>query len=216
MKKIQSILFALLILVTIQACNKDEEEESVALGGDQSPMGNVGTTVSSGDSWVPGVTSCSAIVTALQEGVSVYSGSGVVTNDAIKNVLSNYPQFIIKGDTVSVKDVKIKSTTEGIESVYGLLPGIIVKYSSGVGDTYPIGSTGDVRTVVSKSTTDDYSYGFFLIKVMKIEEKATALKNAGISKITYWANHRFGLVGIEFAFDDGSNAKFPIYCSEEN
>jgi len=55
-----------------------------------------------------------------------------------------------------------------------------------------------------------------LIKVLKVEEIPTYLKNTGISKITYIANHRFGLVGVNFEFDDASSANFPLYTSAEN
>ncbi|HRZ21469.1 MAG TPA: hypothetical protein P5184_07355, partial [Bacteroidales bacterium] len=63
---------------------------------------------------------------------------------------------------------------------------------------------------------DDYPYGFMYIKVIQVEEIPSALKSAGISKITYWANHRFGLVGVDFTFDDQTTADFPIYTSAEN
>jgi hypothetical protein len=54
------------------------------------------------------------------------------------------------------------------------------------------------------------------IKVIEVEEIPSSLKSTGISKITYWANHRFGLVGVDFTFDDESTAAFPLYTSAEN
>jgi hypothetical protein len=48
---------------------------------------------------------------------------------------------------------------------------------------------------------------------MKIEETPNRL---GVKKITYYANHRWGLVGIEFTFDDNSVAKFPLFSSASN
>jgi hypothetical protein len=70
--------------------------------------------------------------------------------------------------------------------------------------------------VVAKTGVDDYPYGFMLIKVIQVEETPNYLKTTGISKITYVANHKFGLVGVKFTLDDGSNVTFPIYNSAEN
>ena len=208
MKKWVSLLMAITML-SLFACNKDD---SSSIGGEQSPMGEVGNQVSSSSSSIAGVSSFSAAVTSLDNGVSTYSGSAVVTNSAIKSILSNAPECSVDGNVVSATGIKFKSTKEGIESVSGLDPGVIVKYDASVGDTYPT-SSGKTREVVSRSSDDDYNYGYYLIKVIKVEENTNAM---GVSKITYWANHRFGLVGIEFTFDDGSKAKFPVYNSYEN
>jgi len=216
-------LFPLLIIMTLTvlclSCKKSSEDSTTTgLGGDPSPMGQVGTTVSSSSIEIAGLKNFSGSVISLKNGVSTYTGKATVTNSLIKNMLANVPQVVTTGDTVSTTSVQIKSTTAGIESVAGLRPGIVVNYSSVVGDKYAITSSSDKRTVVSKSTTDDYFYGFLMIKVMKIEETVSgALKSTtGLDKITYWANHRFGLVGIEFSYSDGSSANFPLYTSTEN
>jgi hypothetical protein len=203
-----TIGLSLIVLLAIAtSCNKEE------LKGDISPMGEVGNIVSSSSVEIAGVSSITAEVVNLDDGVSTYAGTAVVKNPAIKNILSNAPECSVNGDYVTANNIKFKSTTDGIESVSGLDPGIIVKYNAEVGDTYPIGSSKKEREVVSRSTDDDYMYGFFLIKVIKVEEYPGKM---GVDKITYWANHRFGLVGIEFKFDDGTIAKFPVYNSYEN
>jgi hypothetical protein len=114
--------------------------------------------------------------------------------------------------------MEFKLTDEGFECMTGPGAGVMVKYSSSVGDTYPIGSTGNVRTVVSNTGIDEFPYGFMLIKVIKVEETPSYLKStaAGVTKVTYIANHKYGLVGVEVAFDDGTTAEFPIYTSTEN
>jgi len=206
--KTKVILLVIASALLFTTCKKDDEE----IKGDQSPMGEVGTIVTSTVQEVAGVSDFSAEVVALENGVSSYSGSAKVTNTFIKNMLANEPAITINGDIVSASDIEFKSTLEGIESVSGLDAGILVKYDSEVGDTYPLASGGE-REVVSKSTEDDYNYGFWLIKVLEIEEHPNKM---GVSKIRYWANHKFGLVGIEFTFDDRSTAKFPIYNSTEN
>lgn len=206
MKTILGFSLVTLFLLST-SCNKEE------LKGDQSPMGEIGNIVSSSSAEIAGVSSFTAEVVNLDDGVSIYAGSAVVKNPTIKNILSNAPECTVNGDNVSATNIKFKSTTDGIESVSGLDPGIIVKYDAEVGDTYPIGSTKKERKVVSRSTEDDYFYGFFLIKTIQVEEYPGKM---GVDKITYWANHRFGLVGIEFKFDDGTTARFPVYNSYEN
>lgn len=221
MKKIFFLLLVTVLMASFASCKKDDDTEetpNTSVGGDQSPMGSVGTTVNSSSVAISGVSNFTATVTNLTGGVSTYSGSAVVTNAAIKNMLSNIPQITIKGDTVSTTSMQFKSTTEGIQSISGLRPGVLVNYSSPAGTTFPISSSSDVRTVVSKSTTDDYSYGFFLIKVSQVEEPVSGLlkSTTGVNKITYWANHKFGLVGVRFGFSDGTSATFPLYTSTEN
>lgn len=215
-----SFVYSLLVLlfVFVQSCEKDSDS-NVKIGGDLSTMSAVGTTVSSSSVAIAGVSNLSASVVSVSDGVSTYSGSGIVTNTTIKNIISSFPGVTVSGNNVSITGFKYKQTTEGIESNFELGPGIIVDYSSSVGDTYPVGDTGRTRTVVSKSTTDDYSYGFYNIKVMKVEEPIPTTKSTsglGVSKVTYWANHKFGLVGVQYDFADGTTAKFPVYCSTTN
>jgi hypothetical protein len=214
MKKL--LPFLLLLLFFSPACKKSTTDDNTTLSGTASPMGVVGTTVSSTTVPISGISDLNGSVISLSNGISSYSGTGVITNSAVKNILANIPGITINGDNVTATGFQFKQTLDGIESYVGIGPGIIVKYASNVGDTYPVGSTGRVRTVVSKSTTDDYSYGFYLIKVMKIEEPTPGLKSLGVSKVTYWANHNFGLVGIQYDFNDGSSINLPVYCSVTN
>jgi hypothetical protein len=56
-----------------------------------------------------------------------------------------------------------------------------------------------------------------LIKTIQVEDNPIYLKStAGVSKVTYVANHKFGLVGVKLAFDDGTTTTFPVYSSTEN
>ena len=215
--------FIITSLAVMSACfisceKEDETDNNTAITGAQSPMGQVGTEINSSSVEIEGVSNFQGVVVSLSDGISSYNGSCIVTNAGLKNMLANVPQLTIKGDTVIAKDIRAKSTVEGIQVYNGLRPGVLVNYNSSVGTSYPITNSSDVRTVMSKSTTDDYPYGFMFIKVMKIEEPFSgALKSTtGISKITYWANHRFGLVGIRFDYNDGSSSDFPLYTSTEN
>lgn len=207
--KTKLLFFVLFIVFTFTACKKDNPD---TLGGLQSPMGEVGETISSSSGTIAGVSSISASVVSLENGVSSFTGSAVITNSTIKNILSNHPQTGINGNNVTISDIEFRITTEGIESINGLEPGVIVKFDSNVGDSYTINGGGK-RTVTSKSTDNDYYWGGMDIKVMQIEENTNKF---GVKKTVYWANHKFGLVGIEFTFDDNSTAKFPVYSSTQN
>jgi len=218
MKKLFVFYILGLLFVLVQSCKKDSDS-NVKIGGDPSTMSAVGTTVSSSGTAIAGVSNLTASVVSVSDDVSTYSGSGIVTNTTIKNIISSFPGVTVTGNNVSITGFKYKQTTDGIESYFELGPGIIVNYSSSVGDTYPVGDTGRTRTVVSKSTTDDYPYGIYNIKVMKVEEPIPTTKSTsslGVSKVTYWANHKFGLVGVQYDFVDGTTAKFPVYCSTTN
>jgi hypothetical protein len=217
MKKLYLLLLGITLVVFCSSCEKlFNKEDPDELNGDPSPMGEVGVTVSSSSAEISGVKNFTATVTALDDGTSLYSGSATVTNAMLKNLVSNIPGITINGNTVTATDIKFKQTTEGLEFLSGPTAGIWVKYASEVGDTYPIGSTANVRTVVSKTGVDDYPYGFFLIKTIQVEEIPSAFKSSGITKITYIANHKFGLVGVKFTLDDGTSTNFPIYTSAEN
>jgi len=218
MKKLFVFYILGLLFVLVQSCKKDSDS-NVKIGGDPSTMSAVGTTVSSSGTAIAGVSNLTASVVSVSDDVSTYSGSGIVTNTTIKNIISSFPGVTVTGNNVSITGFNYKQTTDGIESYFELGPGIIVNYSSSVGDTYPVGDTGRTRTVVSKSTTDDYPYGIYNIKVMKVEEPIPTTKSTsslGVSKVTYWANHKFGLVGVQYDFVDGTTAKFPVYCSTTN
>jgi len=218
MKNLFRLFLVLLlpVIVLTPGCKKDSDSgNNVALGGDPSPMGVVGTLFYTMPSSM-GVGAINASVVASNDGISTFSGSCEVTNADYRALLAEVPGITVTGSTVVASGIKIKQTTEGIESYISTAPGIIVKYSSNVGDTYPVGSTGIKRTVVSKSTTDDYYYGSIMIKVMKIEEPVTGMKSLAVNKITYIANHRFGLVGIKYNFNDGSSLNLPLYCSTSN
>lgn len=208
------IILSLLLTVLISSCDLIKSKDDIS--GDQSPMGEEGVTVSSSSMEIAGASNFQAVVTNLKDGISTYSASATVTNPVLKNLVSNFPGVEVNGDVVSISDMKIQQTKEGIKSVSGNNAGVLVKYDSKVGDTYPIEGSSAVRKVVSKTGEDDYPYGFFLIKTIQVEQTTTGLKSGGIEKFTYIANHKFGLVGVKVDFDDGTSVTYPIYTSAEN
>ncbi|MCO5257262.1 MAG: hypothetical protein M9926_10930 [Lentimicrobium sp.] len=217
MKKLFVILLGISVGVFCFSCEKIlDKEDANELKGDQSPMGEVGVIVSSGSAEIAGVSDFSAVVTELKEGVSTYTASAKVTNTFIKNMVSGFPGVTINGDDVTITNLKMQQTTEGIKCLTGPGAGVLVKYDSKVGDTYPVGNTGKERKVVSKTGEDDYPYGFFLIKTIQVETTPIDMKSGGIQKITYIANHKFGMVGVRVDFDDETSVTFPVYSSAEN
>lgn len=213
MKKYLILFVSISLLVLCYSCKK---ESSTELSGAQSPMGEVGVTVSSSSMEIAGVSNLYATVTKLDGGISSYTGSATITNPLIKNMLSNFPGATINGDEVTITDFEVQQTKEGIKCLTGSHTGVTVKYASSVGDTYPIGSTGKVRTVVSKTGVDEYPYGFYLIKTIQVEQDGSNLKSPGISKGTFIYNHKYGLVGVKVNFDDGTDVTYPVYTSAEN
>lgn len=213
MKKIfQLIILSSALLIT--SCDLIEEAITGSkLGGEQSAIGQVGVTVTSSSAQINGVSNFQASVTSLSGGVSTYTGSATVANTSIINTLTNLPGVTVSGNTVTVTGVKFKSTTEGVESIYGFDPGILIKYSSSVGDEYEVLGSSTKRVVTAKSTSDDFNWGGMMIKVLKVEEN---INRGGIRKITYFGNHKWGMVAVRFDFDDGSYSQFPIYNSANN
>lgn len=210
MKSSLVLLACLSLAVSFQSCSKYLGGSS--LGGTISPMGAVGTTFSSTSIEIAGVSNIEASVVSVKDDVSTLSGTAIVTSPGIKSILSNSPMITISGNNITAKDIKFKTTSEGLEAVAGLDPGIIVKYNAKVGDTYTTESNKK-RTVKSVSTTDDFPYGFMLIKTIKVEEDTNSM---GVKKITYWSNHKWGLVGMEITFDDNTTAYYPVYASSNN
>ena len=210
MKLLRSLFIVIiLIAVSSQSCKKNGS----VLKGAQSPMGEVGTTVQVSPINVAGVNNISGSVTNLQDGTSTFTASATITNSQIKSLLANFPEFTISGNNVSISELKFKITDEGYQAVNVLDPGVLVNYSSNVGDTYPIAGTNKKRTVVSKSTEDDYIWGFMYIKVLTVEENPNKL---GVKKIKYIANHKWGLVAIVITLDDDTEINFGLFSSTSN
>ncbi len=116
-------------------------------------------------------------------------------------------------DTHNIKidfQAKAKVTSEGIQDFrYSngntSKPFTIVKYNAKVGDKYTYRTrTGKTvtREVTSRSTTDDYEWGIYHIKVIKVKEKALA-DDPFVDEIEYISNHKFGLVGVKVLLKTG-------------
>ena len=108
---------------------------------------------------------------------------------------------------------KFKNTSEGILDYTNKngSPFVLVKYDSKIGDKYVLKKNDGktiTRTVVGKSTVDEYPYGFYNIKVMTVEQDS---RIPGVEKILYRANHKFGLVEVEIVMEDGTSTHIYTY-----
>lgn len=109
--------------------------------------------------------------------------------------------------------MKFKNTSEGILDYTNKdgSPFVMVKYDGNIGDKYVLNKKDGntiTRTVVGKSTVDEYPYGFYNIKVMTVEQDS---RIPGVKKILYRANHKFGLVEIEIVMEDGTSTHMYMF-----
>lgn len=209
--KVLFLISSLLITATlINSCDKEDTKPTVPvvehITGTQSTYGNVGAQVTVAAGSVEGVGEITGTVTENVNGVSTVNLSATVTDDFILQLVNNVGGFTVVGNNVTAPTLKIKATSEGFESIQGFDPGILVKFDSEVGDKYNT-AWGNVRTVTHKSTTNDYYWDGMNIKVLKVEEPKSS---DGVTKIIYYANHNWGIVGVEFVFETGNSLKFPV------
>lgn len=144
-------------------------------------------------------------------------------DDAKKLILDSYKnEYGFTLDTTDKKNMKLdftikaKSTTEGIQDFIGSKgdeskPFTLVKYSDNVGQKYEFTDANGkktTRTIVYKDTDNNsYQYVMMNIKVTKVEE---IKEDPFISKITYYTNHKFGLVDVYFEFKNGKKANISL------
>jgi hypothetical protein len=217
MKKAVILFLSISALLIFTSCDLLKKDDTSKLTGGAAPIGAVGVTFSTSSVAIAGVSNFSATTTSQQGDLSTYNAQFGCANAVIKNLAMNLPGVTVNGNNVTGSNIQFRNTVDGIELKTGPSAGVLVNYNSSVGDTYAIGSTGAVRTVVSKTEVDDYDYGYYKIKVVKVEEVPNYLKSAtGVRKITYIANHKFGLVGFQVTMDDGTTTTFPVYSSAQN
>lgn len=206
--KTRIILLSSIIFLTSSCGVIDSLKPDGKLGGTQSAMGEVGNTFSLGS--ISGVSNGNAEVKSLENGVSTISASLTISDPKLLEIAKSIPELTLNGNTVSVSK-KYRITDEGIQNVYDEGNFTLVKYDDNVGDEYSIKVDGNTikRKIEYKSTVDDYSWAFYDLKVMKVVE--TGRPVAGVNKIEYILNHKFGVVGFKVYFEDGSNKEVRFF-----
>lgn len=196
---------AVVVILALSSC----DESTTELRGDQSEFGEIGVQITSTNA--PAILQgATAEITGLEDGVSVLSLTADFSENDIETIQQRLPGY----DGTTHFDAKYRVTNEGVQSVYDDGTSFtLVKYDAKVGDKYTLKRNGQtlVREVVQKSEEDDYYWNGWLLKTITVEETGRAVP--GFSKAKLIFNHRFGLVGYELYFEDGSSEVIPIQLS---
>ncbi len=204
--KINLLVFLCFALFIFSSCS-DDSESSTEIGGQQSPFGELGNEIEIGP--VQGVSGVQVFVSNLQNGVSTFSGSATTDNDSYIDLLEMVPTerfpgtLTISGKTVEA-NINAKVTDEGAQVIFNNGTKLtIVDYDAKVGDTFTatVGGKTLKNEVVAKSTEDDFYWGGMNIKVTKVKYHTLS---PGIDDVFYYYNHKFGIVGFDIIFEDGS------------
>jgi hypothetical protein len=212
-------LFFLAGVVLMAGCKKSDsnkaDEYSITLGGDGNLSNNAVGYAYTSTSNIPGLTINPVKVLSNNNGeITVNIKAKLPASHPLTNLMPS--SMVDANGNVDIVQ-KYKNTSEGILDYTNASekPFVIIKYSGAVGDKYVrtrSNGTTSTRTITYKSTTDDYPYGFFNIKVMKVEQNYDQhSKMPGFRKITYIANHKWGLVGLAFEAEDGTNYNINVY-----
>jgi hypothetical protein len=205
--------FSILVLaLVLTSCKKEDSgNSSSSIGGSTSiPINVVGNTFA--NSVVVGTASYQGTIAITKV------TDGIATVQFKSAIPSNIP--ILQGIKPKYKDAsgnlvcegKFKMTDAGILDYNNKdhKPFVLVKYDANVGDKYTLeksDGTKIVREVVRKSTTDDYYWSGLLIKTIDVEQSSNI---PGVKKITYFSNHKFGLVAVRVEMEDGSKPQLSL------
>lgn len=217
---------ALMVLVAFVSCKKEEAKDG--LGGDTNiPL----TAVDS----VSGVTveldGANAVSTEIRvksndDGDVTYAGSiNLLTlsqemHARVLEVLNEHGAYYDANKYVTLTpdfnlhfEFKLRITSEGYMDYFADgKPWVMAKYNDPVGTTYKV--TNDkgeelVRTITEKTGQDDWPFGFFLIKTVKVEQQV-ASDDPLVAHIEYRVNHKFGLVYLKYEFKDGTELEIDV------
>ncbi len=190
------------VLLALWSC----DDSTVELKGSQSEFGEIGVQLTSSNP--PAILhGATAEITDLEGGVSVLTLTADFSDDDIETIQKRLPGY----DGTATFDAKYRVTSEGVQSVYDDGTSFtLVKYDAKVGDKYTLKRNGQtlVREVVQKSEEDDYLWNGWLLKTITVKETGRAVPGFSNAKLVF--NHRFGLVGYELYFEDGSSEIIPI------
>ncbi len=214
-----SIITSLFLAFVLYSCSESATEGPNELGGDSNiPINtignNFGTSITLGGTYLN-----------IHDTMYVEKNEGGFVTYKVWADLSGYPALrailpparLDSAGNLNT-EIHLKVTSEGIQD-YRLAdsdfskPFTIVKYDCKVGDSYqftPKGGATVTRTVTQKSTTDDFSYGFLLIKTNTTEEEPVS-DLPTVKKIKYITNHKFGLVQIVAVLTDNTELRITLF-----
>jgi hypothetical protein len=211
LRNVVAIAICLAGMTFFFSCKKDDTSK---LGGKQSPMGNVGTnfSVSGGTA---GLSDISAKVVALDGGVSSVTMSANISNTTIMNMIKASSDVTVSG-TLATREREYRLTNEGIQSIYPEGNINVVKYDAKKGDVYTLkrGAKTINREVTEVSKEDKYFWNNMYIKTIHVKETGRGIP--GLDYIEFVCNHKFGLVGIIFEFEDGTSRTVSLNAGVTN
>lgn len=215
--KTSLFLAAAMILLTscdmLDSAGKSGSSTSVS-GSSAIPINTVGNTFSNSVRVGSTTYSGSISITNVTDGVATVKFSGKIPTGipALTQIKSKYKDA--SGNLNC--EGKFKMTDGGILDYNNTShkPFVLVHYDANVGDKYTFqksDGTTITRTVVRKSTTDDFYWGGMNIKTIDVEQSS---KIPGVSKIVYFTNHKFGLVAVRLYMEDGSTPQLDLSPSK--
>jgi hypothetical protein len=217
---------ALTVLVVFVSCKKEEAKDG--LGGDT----NIALTAVDSVSGVyveldgNNALSTEIKVKSNDDGDVVYSGtvdlltlSPEMQTKALE-ILNEHGDYYDASKYVTLTpdfklnfEFKLRITSEGYLDYFEEgKPWMMVKYDDPVGTTYNVvKDNGEelVRIITEKTGQDDWPFGFFLIKTVKVEQEV-ASDDPLVSHIEYRVNHKFGLVYLKYEFKDGTELAIDV------
>jgi len=203
------------VFLTVMSCKKDKFPTD--LGGEVdialTEVGNkTDASVTIGDVTIPGTLE---VINRTSDGIVTYHAiidySSLPEADILDDLIDDQYQ---DGPGKVEADFRMKITSEGYMDFFAQeKPWLDFRYSDPVGTKYQITqSDGNVltRTVVAKSTDDDFFWGGMLIKTITVEQEF--LSNDPIAKkLTIRGNHRFGLVNANLELISGEHVNINLY-----
>ncbi len=218
---LRTILPLICFAMLVNSCEKESGGKNMTIGGKTDFAENQVGATASGITTIDGNSAGDAQIKAVanSNGITTFEVTASLSND-LKEKITNLGNAFYGGDFDNKKSkfldsngnlntkIKLINSTEGVAFINPNGKQVVVmKYDAKVGDKWSHtkidGNKVDFE-VKHKSTTDDYSYAFFNIKVVKVEQKC---QQPGYSKIVYIGNHKFGLVGLEVQLEDGTVLK---------
>ena len=211
-----NLLFLVVLLFTA-SCDllKTDSKSSDSIGGSSDiPINKVGTTFA--NNVVAGFTSYqgSIGITSVTDGVATVKFKAAIP--------ANVP--ILQGIKPKYKDSsgnlvcegKFKMTDEGILDYNNKdhKPFVLVKYDGKVGDKYTLEKSDGTkieREIVRKSTADDFYWNNMIIKTVDVEQSTNI---PGVLNITYFCNHKFGVVAVRVNMEDGTKPQLNLVPSQ--
>lgn len=208
---------AIVLLTHTSSCKKDKNNGPNDLGGDTNiPLTQVGNessvylTIGAAGTSINGTMT----VTKNEDGIVTYKLLADLTGNSDSTLIAALVPAEYKDNQGRISgEFKFKITSEGIQDYFhSNKPFTVVKYNDNVGDSYSVTTNNGntlTRTVIEKTGIDEWPLGFLYIKTIAVEQDVPASDEL-LEKITYRANHRFGLVYIKANLKNGQTVEAKI------